>query len=315
MSPIFISSIIGILLTVMTLGAITPSVSQAIVAKRVETSIAREEALVQQVTRYGAVTGNYPTSIQDLVNNGYWNQNDSSNGFGGTYGFTIDANKKTITITSTVADANTRLSYLNNPRRIFKTTDAGGGVLSTTFIIPTADMAGAIMPTAANIPIGGTAPSAASNTYWYDTSSGTAILKVSNGATWTAATSAGTGGGGGLAAPSSSNIVNSVSSLPTTANTGDVRYVYDSTGNVLNAYVYYNGQWAQASSGSNSASTLATSVAVTSMADCSAFGAGATGLDGAGNQYTCQGFQEMDDGSGVTSNVSIVQAGDTSCTP
>ena len=83
-----------------------------------------------------------------------------------------------------------------------------------------------------------TAPNPASSTYWYDTSSTAAVLKVSDGTKWVAAnTTSGT-------TPTADTIVASAAALPTTGNTtGDLRYVYDSGGNVLNTYVWYNGAW------------------------------------------------------------------------
>lgn len=237
-SPIFVSSVIGLALMTVGLAQVVPSVSEAIYAKKIEVGIGREEALMQQIVRYRALEGVYPAAVSDLIDKGYWRAADNDNGFGSGYSFVVDSNKGLIWITTTIADDSKRLQYQNNYRHVFKPFDAGNGALTTPFVMATTGSMGAPLPTAGNIPVGASAPSAASNTYWYDTSGSSAVLKVSDGVTWTAATS------GAASAPSASNIVSAPSALLTTGvNVGDVRYVYDASGNVLNTYVYYNGGW------------------------------------------------------------------------
>lgn len=238
MSPLFITSIIGIALTVMTLGQVMPSFAQAIYAKKVEIGIGREEALMQQIIRYRALEGGYPSAVSDLVSKGYWQTSDDDNGFGSGYTFTVDGDKGLIVISTSIADDAKRAQYQNNYRHLFKPVDAGGGVLTTSFVMPSAGSMGAPLPSASGIQVSATAPSATTNTYWYDTSGATAVLKVSDGATWSATSTGGTG-----VAPSASTIVANASALPSTGTVGDTRYVYDQTGNVLNTYVYYNGGW------------------------------------------------------------------------
>lgn len=246
MSPSLIAAIIGLVIMVMTIGQVSTSFSQRIFSHNVATGITREEMLSQQILQYRTNEGTYPSTVANLVSKGYWRNDDNDNGFGGSYTFTVDSAKGQVMISTTIADAAKRAMYLGNFRHTFKPTDTGSGVVVTAFVMPSN---GAIdMPTPnQGVTVSSTAPSAASNTYWYDTSSGSAALKVSNGSTWTAAAT----GSNGIPAPSSSNIVNGISSLPSSASVGDVRYVYDSTRNVLSTYVFYNGAWAYSSGGKN----------------------------------------------------------------
>lgn len=254
MSPIFITAMLGLVIGVAALSHVTPSVSNATHAKNIDTGLVRETALTQQIIRYKALEGTYPSTVADLVAKNYWRDADNDNGFGGSYSFTVDSGKNLVTISTTIADTPSRTKYLASYRRSFTPVDQGSNVVSTTFVMPSAGATGALPPPTGSIPAASTAPSATTNSYWYDTSGSTAVLKVSDGSVWTAATIASSGGsasGGGIAAPSASNIVASVSALPTTATTGDVRYVYNAATSSINTLFYYNGAWAQAGSGAN----------------------------------------------------------------
>lgn len=245
MNPLFITALISIVVAVLTLGQVTPSVSNQVFAKNVEISVGRESALMQQIVRYRGVEGVYPSTVTDLVAKGYWRAADNDNGFGGKYTFTVDPVKSLVTINTTIADASRRTQYFNSYKHVYKPLDSGSGAITTTFVMPSPNSVSSAMLTSGSIPVSSASPDAATNTYWYDTSSGSAILKVSNGASWMQAIL----GSGGLQAPSSTNIVNSVAALPSTASVGDVRYIYDATTNTVSAYVYYNGLWAYSSGG------------------------------------------------------------------
>lgn len=298
MSPVLITAILGIVLSVLTLGQVAPSISQMIVGKRVEIGLNREKALMQQIVRYQAVEGTWPATVADLVTKGYWKTSDNNNGFGSGYTFTVDSAKGLITISTTIADATKRAQYLNNYRHVFRPIDVGGGVVNTTFITPRAGAAGAPVPTTGSIPISATAPNAATNTYWYDTSGSSAVLKVSDGVSWMVATTSSSGGG--ITAPSDSNIIANIAALPATGATGDIRYVYSAAGNSLNAYVYYNGQWVQAGTGSGStcvggaagsgnpisALGCIQSALVAANSSCT-FNDGFVAADGTDNYYAC----------------------------
>lgn len=289
MSPNLVATIIGLILMVFTMGQVAPSISAAISGKNVELNLSREEALMQQIVRYRTLEGAFPTSMTDLTNKSYWRTVDNDNGFGGTYTFAVDETRGIVTITTTISDSAKRAQYIANYRHVFRPSDIGNGVLATKFVMPSTGTMGVAIPATGQIAVGTTAPDPASNTFWYDTSSGTAVLKVSNGTTWTAATST-TTGGGGMAAPSSSNIVTGVSSLPTTANPGDVRYVLDSSSNALNTYVYYGGQWVEAASGNGSTAITPTA---TNQGDCSGYNDNTLGRDTGGTIYVCQSIDSQ----------------------
>lgn len=247
MSPYFVTSLIGIIIAVMTLGQVSPSATSAIFAKNVEIGLSRESSLMQQIVRYKAVEGVYPAIVNDLVAKGYWKASENNNQFGGTYTFTIDSIRNQVAISTTIADATRRAQYLGNYRHIFKPVDMGSGVVTSTFIIPKSNYIGALTPTASSITVAATAPDAATNKYWYDTSGQIPVMKISNGSYWTPMSS----GAGSATAPNSSNIVSNVAALPEHANVGDVRYVYSPSGNTLLTYVYYNNGWIYSGTGSS----------------------------------------------------------------
>lgn len=253
MSPIFISTILGVAITVLTLGQVAPSITSAISSKNIEVGMDRETVLTQQILRYRAVEGSYPATVTDLVGKNYWTAANNTNGFGGSYTFTVDGSKNQIAIRTTIADAANRLKYINNYRHVFKPVDLGAGVVLTTFIIPGPGSIGSVVSATGSIPVSTTAPSAASNRYWYDTSGTTPALKVSDGTTWiaTASATSAPAGAAGIAPPSASNTVANSASLPVTATTGDVRYVYNAATSSLDTMFYYNGIWAKSGTGTN----------------------------------------------------------------
>lgn len=201
MNPLFITSLIGIVLAVLSLGQISPSVSSQITARSIEAGVARENALLQQIIRYRGVEGAYPASPTDLINKNYWNSANNDNGFGGSYSFNVDAARGVVTINTTIADATKRNQYVTSYKHIFRPVDMGSGVVATTFILPSSGAIGAPVSNSGSIPASATAPDATTNTYWYDTSSGVAILNVSNGSIWAPAGSTG-GGGASASVPS-----------------------------------------------------------------------------------------------------------------
>ena len=260
MSPMFITAIIGFALSVMALGAVAPSLTEMIYAKKVEISISREEALMQQIIRFRAITGAYPTTMADLITAGYWRTADNDNGLGGTYAFVVDGTKGLIAINTTIADATKRAQYINNYRHIFKPVDVGSNLVTTTFIMPSSGNMGAPLPLASVIQASATAPSATLNTWWYDTSGTSAVLKVSDGLAWKEASAGATGGaGGGGGGPTAANIVTSAVGLPATGTDGDIKYLYDTNAGTMTSYVWYGTQWiayggSGAASGSSSSS-------------------------------------------------------------
>lgn len=246
MSPLFVSAVIGLALTALTIGQVAPSISEIFHSANAEIGVSRENALIQQIVRYRDLEGNYPATVADLVTKGYWRTADNDNGYGGNYSFTLDGTKGLITISTTIADASRRAQYISNFRHTFQPVDSGGGIVDTTFVMPTGDVLTTGLPTSNSVAVTASAPSAATNTYWYDVSGSAAVLKVSDGSNWTA-TSTGASGGG-IAAPSAANTVASAAALPATGDVGDIRYAYDSATATLVSYVWYNSQWVKVAS-------------------------------------------------------------------
>lgn len=246
MSPTLISAALGVAITVLTLAQVAPSLTAVLNTSTAMTGLSREESLVQHIIQYKALEGVYPATIADMTAKKYWQASDNNNGFGGAYTFLVDATKGIIDISTTIADAKNRALYVNNYRHTFKPVDMGGGVVKTSFIMPSTGAMGAPVQSAstAAIPVTATAPNAASNTFWYDTSGSTAMLKVSDGTKWAATTTV-SSGGGSAPAPSATTIVASANDLPVTATTGDVRYVFNAANSTLDTLIYYNGAWTQ----------------------------------------------------------------------
>lgn len=258
MSPIYFASILGVAMAVLAVGEIAPSVATFAAARSVEASAAREAALFQQIVRYKAAVGSYPADVAAMVSSGYWRDADNDNGFGGNYSFSVDAVNDLITIETTISDGGERGRYLAAQRRGFKPAHIGNGVLRTTFVIPGAKMPAGLLPPVTSIPAQSVAPDPATNTWWYDTSGTVALLKVSNGLTWTSVGNAPGGSTSGSLAPSATNIVTSTAQLPSSAKDGDVRYVYDEAERTVSTVVYYDGSWTRMGSGSNA--TLVTAL-------------------------------------------------------
>ena len=234
MPSLFVTALIGLIFTVMAIGAVAPSLMQVFDAKKVEVSINKSESLIQQILRYRAVIGSYPADIATLTSAGYWSATDNSNGFGSVYSFSIDSNKGQITITTTITDSSKKAQYLGNYQHVFKPVDIGSNQVATTFILPSSGSMSPPVPVSGGVPVSATAPSAAANAWWYDTSGTAAVLKVSDGVTWRNANSTQS------SAPTVDNIV---TALPATGAEGDVKYLYASVTQSMTSYARVGGQW------------------------------------------------------------------------
>lgn len=236
--------IIGLVFfTVVTIFAgkqVTPSITEMIKTTKVDTQVIQtEKAIFEAVCRYITLKGTNPSTLNDLITEGYFQSSSNNNGFGGTYSFSIDSTKGTVTITTDIADSSVRTAFINSYKNTFKPIQGSGNYVNTTFVIPTAIMHGngQFM---AGIPVQSTAPSASGYKYWYDTSGTQVVLKMSDGSSWKTVSGSSTSA---TSVPSSS-IVSGTSSLPTTnTNVGDTKFVYDSASNSMQEYMYYNGGW------------------------------------------------------------------------
>lgn len=183
MSPTYITTLIGMTFGVIALAQIAPNITQAVSSGKADAGASRSTALAEQVNQYIALEHSYPSTISDLVVKGYWRNSDNDNGFGGAFSFSIDGVKGTLTISTSIPDTASRAQYIGRRTHSFKPIDAGGGVVNATFIIPVSGALAAPM-FSTKIPVSATVPSASANRYWYDISSGSAILNVSNGVSW-----------------------------------------------------------------------------------------------------------------------------------
>lgn len=183
MSPTYIATLIGMTFGIIALAQISPNITQAITSGKADAGASRSTSLAEQVNQYIALEHTYPSTISDLVGKGYWRNSDNDNGFGGAFSFSIDVVKGVLTISTSIPDAASRAQYIGRRTHSFKPIDVGGGVVNATFIIPVSGALAAPM-FSTKIPVSATVPSASANRYWYDISSGSAILNVSNGVSW-----------------------------------------------------------------------------------------------------------------------------------
>lgn len=232
--------ITAVILGAIALKQVSPSMIDSIKVQKVDTQVIQtEKAIFEAIQRYITLEGAHPASMTDLTSKNYFPSTANINGFGGNYSFTIDANRGTVTISTEIADAYARNSFINSYKNTFKPVQGTGNYVNTTFVLPTSVMHGngQFM---AGIPVQATAPSAAAHRYWYDTSGTVVVLKMSDGSGWKALPNVTSSG---VAATSTGTITDS-GTLPTvTAEDGDIRYVYDSETNTIQQYIYYNGSW------------------------------------------------------------------------
>ncbi|MGJ0337052.1 hypothetical protein [Aliarcobacter cryaerophilus] len=177
--------IAGIVMTTMIGSTIAPSIVEGVKVKKVQTqTINNQEVIFEAIKRYTTLKQVAPTSIQDLINEGYLEANVNNNGFGGTY--TINVNKAlgVATITTTISDPKAQEAFLNSFTGTSKPTRVGTtNNFETKFVLPNEVMHGnALLMT--GIPIQATPPDSNINKYWYDTSSGKATLKLFDGTNW-----------------------------------------------------------------------------------------------------------------------------------
>ena len=184
--------IAGIVMTTMVGTQVAPSIIEQIKTKKVQTqTINNQEVIFEAIKRYTTLKQVAPTSIQDLIDEGYLEANVNNNGFGEEYTINIDKALGVATITTTIEDPKVQEAFLNSFTSMSKPTCTGtivDGVCSsnefkTTFVLPNEVMHGnALLMT--GIPIQATPPDSNINKYWYDTSSGKATLKLYDGTNW-----------------------------------------------------------------------------------------------------------------------------------
>ncbi len=176
--------IVGIVMTTMVGTQVAPSIIDQIKVKKTQTqTINNQEVIFEAIKRYTTIKQVAPTSIAQLISANYIDTKVNDNGFGGKYTINVDKALGVATITTTIADPKAQEAFLNSFTGTSKPTKVDTNKFETKFVLPNEVMHGnALLMT--GIPIQATPPDSNTNKYWYDTSSGKAILKLYSGASW-----------------------------------------------------------------------------------------------------------------------------------
>lgn len=177
--------IAGIVMTTMIGSTIAPSIIEGTKVTKVQTqTINNQEVIFEAIKRYVTIKQVAPTTMAQLISAGYIDAKVNDNGFGGTYTFSVSTTTGVATITTTIVDPKAQEMFLNSfmgtskPTRVGATND-----FETKFVLPNEVMHGnALLMT--GVPIQNTAPDSSIYKYWYDTSSGKAVLKLYDGTKW-----------------------------------------------------------------------------------------------------------------------------------
>lgn len=249
-----LSIIAGITMTVILGSQVAPSIIEQIKVKKVEAqAINNQDVIFEGVKRYITMKQKNPTTIQDVINEGFLNSKVNNNGFGESYTISIDDTKGLLKIKTKITDVKAQEIFLKSFKNQFTPErTAVANEFETTFVIPMDVMHGSGL-FMSGIPTQDTPPDLSKYKYWYDTSGKETILKVSNGLAWKKV--AGLSGNqiseDVLVDGSGNNYTSE--SLPSQENSqvGDIKYAYDSSTNTIQEYVYSgaNKGWVAKSSG------------------------------------------------------------------
>jgi hypothetical protein len=249
-----ILAVLGVMFTVMASYQLSPSIIKYIQAKKAENLVEKEKAIFDAVKRYITIKGTMPTT-QNLVDEGYIDANTvSDNGWGVPITLAIDPNTGVVTLNTDIPDSYGKSAYLQSWRNWIKPTNPSGDTVASNFVIPTDVLGGNAGGILSGATVSTTPPDPSTSKFWYDTSSGKSVLKMSDGTTWTTATLPNSG----MPPVTSENTVTNTGSLPTSGNVeGDVRYVYNATTNTIDTYTYYGTSWSLLGSGGTTTSAVA----------------------------------------------------------
>ncbi len=250
-----IYAVLGVILTVIGTYQVMPSMSAYIQSKKAENLISKEDEIFDAVKKYYSTVGYAPADITALVTAGFLDSGTATdNGFGNPFTLSTNSTTGVVSVSTTIADANARATYVQNWRHSIKpTVNATTGAITSQFILPTEILGSSIGGSLAQATISSSAPDFTKYKYWYDTSSGgEAILKLSDGTKWVIASAPTTSE---LPPVTSTTTVASATSLPTTGvSTGDIRYVYNDISKTIDTYTYYSGSWSMLGSGGTTVS-------------------------------------------------------------
>ena len=236
-----LSIIAGITMTVILGSQVAPSIIEQIKVKKVEAqAINNQDVIFEGVKRYITMKQKNPTTIQEIIDEGFLNSKVNNNGFGENYTISIDDTKGLLKIKTKIADVKAQEIFLKSFKNKFTPErTAVANEFETTFVIPMDVMHGSGL-FMSGIPTQDTPPDLSKYKYWYDTSGKETILKVSNGLAWKKV--AGLSGNqiseDVLVDGSGNNYTSD--SLPSQENSqvGDIKYAYDSATNTIQEYVY-----------------------------------------------------------------------------
>ena len=252
-----IFAVLGVVFTVMASYQVMPSVSQYIQAKKAENLIEKEKAIFDAIKRYITIKGVVPPDTTALVTEGFIDADTvANNGWGNSITLSINSSTGVVTLNTDIPDSYGKSAYLQGWRNWIKPTNPSGNTVASTFVVPTDVLGGNAGGILSGAIVSATAPLASASKFWYDTSSGKSVLKMSDGTTWTPVVVA-TSSGGGLPTITSVNTVTTPTSLPASGNTeGDIRYVYNAGTNTIDTYAYYGTSWAMLGSGGSTTTAL-----------------------------------------------------------
>ena len=177
--------IAGIVMSTMVASQVAPSIVEGVKVKKIQVqTINNQEVIFEAIKRYTTMKQVAPTSITQLISANYIDAKVNDNGFGGTYTINVDKALGVATITTTIVDPKAQEAFLNSFMGTSKPTRVGTtNNFQTKYVLPNEVMHGnALLMT--GIPIQATPPDSNINKYWYDTSSGKAVLKLFNGSSW-----------------------------------------------------------------------------------------------------------------------------------
>jgi alpha-tubulin suppressor-like RCC1 family protein len=245
--------ITSLILSGIILNQAYPSITEIINVKKVENNILKkEEFIYDSICKYTIEEKIFPTSMNDLINKGFFLASYNDNGYGEPFTFLVDKNKGIISISTKIIDSKISALLINTNKSTFKAVQEANNIVALSFVIPSDLLSDNSLETKL-IPIQSTSPDATLNKYWYDTSSGKSVLKISNGSSWKVlASNKSTIIEGEVLPPEEIPLEEpeldialntSMESMVTNAENGDIKYLYNSdTGNV-EKYVYKDGRF------------------------------------------------------------------------
>ncbi|MFY9100390.1 hypothetical protein OZY48_04980 [Aliarcobacter cryaerophilus] len=183
--------IAGIVMTTMVGTQVAPSIIDQIKVKKTQTqTINNQEVIFEAIKRYTTLKQVAPASMAQLISENYIDTKVNDNGFGGTYEIGVNKALGVATITTEIKDPKVQEAFLNSfmgtSKPSYKVNEDGTwdtNKFETKYVLPNEVMHGnALLMT--GIPIQNIAPDSNIYKYWYDTSSGKAILKLHDGTDW-----------------------------------------------------------------------------------------------------------------------------------